>query len=211
MNDEKLGMGDEKPVMDDEILGTDDVKLLGDHQDKGTNQKKKAAKVVVPILILLMVAGIWFVKESQRDIGSGLAENGNPDFALVVTENLDFEKLKSYGLPILLDFGSESCPPCRELAPTIEKLNRDLQGKAIIKYMDVWESPELAEGYPIRVIPTLMFFDKEGNPYVPEDPEASGMILYSDKETDAHVYTTHEGGMTEEQIREILLEMGMEE
>lgn len=210
MNDEKLGMEDEKLLMEDEIQGSDGEKLLAEHQD-AYDKKKKIAKIFVPILILLVVAGIWFAKESQRDMGSGPEGEGNPDFALVVTENLDLEALKSYGLPILLDFGSESCPPCRELAPTIEKLNKDLQGKAIIKYMDVWESPELAEGYPIRVIPTLMFFDKDGNPYVPENPEASQMILYSDKVTDAHVYTAHEGGMTEEQILDILVEMGMEE
>ena len=175
------------------------------------NKKKTAVKIIAPIIIVLIVAGIWFVKDSQKTPGGEPAGGENLDFALNVTEELDFEKLKSYGLPIMLDFGSESCPPCRAMAPTIEKLNRELQGKAIIKYMDVGEFPELADGYPISVIPTQLFFDKDGNPYVPADPEASQMIIYTSKDTEEHVFTAHEGGLTEEQLLGIFVEMGMEE
>jgi thioredoxin 1 len=173
------------------------------------SRKKMAAKIIAPILIVLVVAGIWFFKNSQSIAGELQVEN--PDFALTVTEPLDLEQLKSYGLPILLDFGSDSCPPCRRLAPTIKKLHKTLQGKAIIKYMDVWELPELAEGYPIRVIPTLLFFDKDGNPYEPSDPEASRMLIYTTKDTGEHVFTAYEGAMSEKEILSILVKMGMEE
>ncbi len=182
-----------------------------ENQQREITNNKKAAKILVPLLIVLVIVSIWFVKDSQRNTDGEQPANGNPDFALNVTESLDLEHLKTYGLPIVLDFGSESCPPCREMAPTIEKLNRDLQGKAIIRYMDVWESPELAEGYPISVIPTLMFFDKDGNPYLPPDSETTQMILYSTRDTEEHVFTAQEGIMTEDEIRSILVEMGMEE
>jgi thioredoxin 1 len=175
------------------------------------NRRKVAAKIIAPILIVLVVAGIWFIKDSQRAAGEMQIGDENPDFAINVTEPLDLEQLKSYELPILLDFGADSCPPCRKLAPVIKKLHKELQGKAIIKYMDVWEFPQLAEGYPISVIPTLMFFDKDGNPYVPADPEASRMILYTTKDTGEHVFTVYEGVMSEKEILAILVEMGMEE
>jgi len=186
-----------------------DVSMENEYQE--VNKNKAVAKILVPLLIVLVIVGIWFIKDLQRNSDGDDQANGNPDFALKATEPLDLEQLKSYGIPIILDFGSESCPPCREMAPTIEKLNKDLQGKAIIKYMDVWESPELAEGYPISVIPTLMFFDKDGNPYLPPDPETTQMILYSTKDTEEHVFTAQEGIMTEDKIRAILVEMGMEE
>lgn len=173
------------------------------------DRKRLAVKIIVPILIGLVVAGIWFIKNWQDAAGELQIEN--PDFALNVTEPLDLEYLKSHGLPIMIDFGADSCPPCRRLAPTIKKLHKELQEKAIIKYADVWESPELAEGYPIRVVPTLMFFDKDGNPYEPSDLEASRMLLYTMKDTGEHVFTVHEGIMTEEEILSILIEMGMEE
>ncbi len=175
------------------------------------NKSKTAARILVPVLIVLVIVGIWFLKNSQTNDDENLPPPDNPDFALNVTEPLDLEQLKSYGIPIILDFGSEDCPACMELAPTIEKLNRDLQGKAIIKYMDVWESPELAEGYPISVIPTLLFFDKDGNPYSPPDPQKTRMIMYSTKDTGQHVFTAWEGVMAENQILAVLVEMGMEE
>ena len=84
------------------------------------DRKRLAVKIIVPILIGLVVAGIWFIKNWQDAAGELQIEN--PDFALNVTEPLDLEYLKSHGLPIMIDFGADSCPPCRRLAPTIKKL-----------------------------------------------------------------------------------------
>ncbi|HHV59071.1 MAG TPA: thioredoxin family protein [Clostridiaceae bacterium] len=166
------------------------------------------AKIVVPILIILAIGVIWHVKNLGK---SPAATSDNPDFSLHVTEKIDLEKLKSYGLPIILDFGADYCLPCLEMAPVIEKLNKDLQGKAIIKYIDVEKYPEFTVDYPVMVIPTQIFFDKEGKPYTPSDSMALQMNMYSLKSTNEHVFTTHEGIMTEEQLLAILKEMGMKE
>ena len=61
------------------------------------------------------------------------------------------------------------------------------------------------------MIPTQVFFDKEGKPYIPSDPQGMGMQMYSTKDSGEHVFTTHEGGMTKNQILAVLSEMGMEE
>ncbi|HBY19687.1 MAG: thiol reductase thioredoxin [Clostridiales bacterium GWE2_32_10] len=139
-----------------------------------------------------------------------IALKNNSDFALHVVDQLDIEKLKSYGLPIVIDFGADSCIPCKEMAPVLKELNTELHGKAIIKFVDVWKYQKLADGYPISVIPTQIFFDKEGKPYVPSDPEKMQMLIYSHKVTNEHVFTTHEGGMTKEQLLSALKEMGIE-
>lgn len=180
---------------------------MGNSQKEGAS-KSRLFKTIVPILILIAIGGIWFFKNTDK---SPATINANPDFALHVTEKLDLEKLKSYGLPIMIDFGADSCIPCKEMAPVLVKLNEELQGKAIIKFVDVWKYQQLAEGYPISVIPTQVFFDKDGKPYTPSDPQASQMNMYSLKDTNEHVFTTHEGGMTEEMIRAALKEMGLEE
>jgi thioredoxin 1 len=169
---------------------------------------KSMIKIIVPIFIIVGVIGIWFAKNISKP---PLVTSENPDFQLYVTKDFDFERLKSYDIPIMLDFGASYCPPCREMAPVIEKLNKELQGKAIIKYIDIEKFPELTNNYPISVIPTQIFFDKEGKPYTPIDPEKSGMIMYSLKDTDEHVITAHEGLMTSEEIVIILKEMGMED
>lgn len=181
-----------------------------------SNQNTSAAKsvllkVLVPILIVAVVGGIWFFKNDDEIPPAATTTDANPDFALHVTEPLDLEKLKSYGLPIMIDFGADSCIPCKEMAPVLAKLNKELQGKAIIRFVDVWKYQELAAGYPISLIPTQVFFDKEGKPYSPKDPQALQMNMYSLKDTNEHVFTTHEGGLTEEMILAVLREMGLEE
>jgi thioredoxin 1 len=179
-----------------------------------TNVRKSKIKIIVPIIIILVVAGIWFAKSALKapSTHDGVAGNGiqNEDFALNVEGELDLEKLKSYGIPIILDFGSETCPPCREMAPVLKKVHEDLLGKAIIKYVDIDGQSKLASEYPVRVIPTQFFFNKDGEPFMPEESETARMIIYTDKETGEHALTSHEGGLSEEQLISILLEMGME-
>lgn len=170
--------------------------------------KELAAKIIIPVLIFAVVLAIWFIKNTDK---SPVITSDNPDFTLHATEGFDLEKLKSYGLPIMIDFGADYCEPCRRMAPVLEMLNKKLQGKAIIRYVDIEKYPELAEKYPISYIPTQVFFDKEGNPYTPSDPQALQMNMYSLKDSNEHVLTTHVGVMTEDMILAVLKEMGLEE
>ena len=175
-----------------------------------SSKKQNLIRIALSVMIILVVAGIWFVKNNgDRDRLEGSVPD-NPDFELDTTE-LDLEQLKSYGLPIIIDFGADSCIPCQEMAPVLKELNVELRGKAIVKFVDVRKYPELAEGYPISLIPTQLFFDEDGNPYTPSDPEGMGMMLYETKDTMEHVFTVHEGGMTKDQLLDTLSEMGMEE
>ncbi len=171
-------------------------------------KQQSLVRILIAILIILSVSGIWYAKnnnDKETEIGSD-----HPDFVLEAME-IDLDQLKSYGLPIIIDFGADSCDPCKEMAPVLKELNAELRGKAIIKFVDVWKYPEAAKGYPLSLIPTQMFFDQEGKPYTPSDPAGMGMTMYESNETKEHVFTMHEGGMTKEQLLEVLKEMGLEE
>lgn len=182
--------------------------LLMKNKKQEGSPKGPVIKIAVFVFIIVIMGLIWVYKNNGTQIR--VSDSDNPDFSLYVTEALDLEQLKSYGLPILIDFGADSCVPCKEMAPILVKLNKEFQGKAIIKFVDVWKYQELSQGYPISIIPTQVFFDRNGKPYTPSDPQGIPMIMYSLKDTDKHVFTTHEGGMTEEMIRAVLKEMGVD-
>ncbi|WP_423215755.1 thioredoxin [Streptococcus equinus] len=63
----------------------------------------------------------------------------------------------------LVDFGATWCPPCQVMEPIIEELSEDFSGRASVSKVDVDESPELAQQFNIRSIPTVILF-KNGKP-----------------------------------------------
>ncbi len=66
------------------------------------------------------------------------------------------------GKPVLLEFGSDYCRPCREMKPVLEQLDKQFSGIFTVAYVDIWKKEALAEQYQISVIPTQIFFDAEG-------------------------------------------------
>lgn len=132
-------------------------------------------------------------------------------FALHVRGAVDYNELKTHGLATIVDYGSESCIPCRQMAPLLAKLNRELEGKAFIKFVDVRKYREGAIGIPIRLIPSQILIDASGNPFTPSEALARkiSFIRVQAKDPTLQSYTVHEGSLTEQQMREILAEMGV--
>ncbi|MBK5202269.1 MAG: thioredoxin [Prolixibacteraceae bacterium] len=60
--------------------------------------------------------------------------------------------------PVVVDFGAEWCGPCKMIAPIIEELSKDYEGRVVVGKVDVDESSEVAGKYGIRNIPTVLFF-----------------------------------------------------
>lgn len=100
----------------------------------------------------------------------------------------------------------------KQCSPALETLNEEMSGKAFIKFVDVWKYTDAANNVPIQVIPTQVLFNADGTPFVPSDALAAqiSFTMYTHKETEEHVFTVHQGGLTEEQLRAILKEMGVE-
>ncbi|MCU0363608.1 MAG: thioredoxin [Bacteroidales bacterium] len=71
------------------------------------------------------------------------------------------EVVEKAGKPVIVDFWAEWCGPCRMIAPIIEELSKEYEGKAIVAKCDVDDSPGVAAKYGIRNIPTVLFF-KDG-------------------------------------------------
>lgn len=176
--------------------------------------KKNLIKIIIPVCIILVVAGIWLVKNVGRESGDSIippeGKGGAEDFVLD-TSFVDLEVLTSYGLPIIIDFGADSCEPCKRMAPVLVTLNAEMQGKAIVKFVDVWKNPDAANEFPVQLIPTQVLINADGTPYVPSNDIGIEFTMYSTRDANEHVFTVHQGGLTEDQMRLILTDMGVEE
>ncbi len=78
---------------------------------------------------------------------------------IITDQNFDSEVLNSE-LPVLVDFFAQWCGPCKMLAPIIDELASEWEGKVKIFKLDVDKSPETAQKYGVMSIPTLIFFKK---------------------------------------------------
>jgi len=75
------------------------------------------------------------------------------------TDN-NFDDEKKSGV-VLVDFWAEWCGPCRRLAPTVDALATEFDGRATVAKLNVDENTTIPERYAVRGIPTLLLF-KEG-------------------------------------------------
>jgi len=74
--------------------------------------------------------------------------------------NFDVEVLGS-GVPVLVDFSATWCQPCRAIAPLVDQLAGEYQGRVKVTTVDIDESPATAQKFRIRGVPTLLMI-KEG-------------------------------------------------
>ncbi|MDR2938309.1 MAG: thioredoxin [Prevotellaceae bacterium] len=78
--------------------------------------------------------------------------------ALEITDaNFEQEVLKS-SKPVMVDFWATWCGPCRNIAPYIDELSKEYEGRAVVGKVDVDANDQIPLKYGIRNIPTILFF-----------------------------------------------------
>lgn len=73
------------------------------------------------------------------------------------TENFEAEVLQSE-IPVLVDFYADWCGPCKMMAPVVEKLAGEMEGKLKVGKLNIDENMQIAQQYRVVSIPTFMIF-----------------------------------------------------
>lgn len=112
----------------------------------------KALKILVVAGLVVSVAAIVVLKQQGKE---GDAASGLSTTAVAAMP-------QGSGLPRLLDLGATKCIPCKMMAPILEELKEVYAGRMEVVFIDVWENPDAAKPYGIKLIPTQIFFDASG-------------------------------------------------
>jgi len=84
-----------------------------------------------------------------------------PGTVLELTRDRLFVLINSARLPVLLDFSSETCGPCRIMAPILERLARRRAGEIMVVKVDVDRLPDLAASFGIQAVPTFIVVHRQ--------------------------------------------------
>ncbi len=128
-------------------------------------------KIITVVLLLMAVVTVVAVKNSKRrqaedaaaGCQSGMCSLANPEGKMSPEGAAQAIPAAANALPRLLDLGAGKCIPCKMMAPILDEMKQTFAGSLNIEFIDVWENPDAAKPYNIRIIPTQIFFDADGN------------------------------------------------
>ena len=75
----------------------------------------------------------------------------------VTDDTFEIDVLQADG-PVLVDFWAEWCGPCKQIAPSLDEISEELDGKMSLAKINIDENPDTPSKYGVRGIPTLMLF-----------------------------------------------------
>lgn len=112
---------------------------------------KNLRKIIIVLLLISALTAVIVLKKKENQ------PQRSQTVAIQTQQSSGTKKL-----PRLVDLGADKCIPCKMMAPILEELKKDYAGVFSVEFIDVWENPDAAEKYDIRIIPTQIFLDVTG-------------------------------------------------
>jgi thioredoxin 1 len=105
----------------------------------------------LPVFVLLLLLAM-----------AGCSQADAPAANAPATSTVNATLYQPTGIPRLVDLGADKCIPCIAMAPILEELKKDYNGRFEVEFIDVWKRREEAGRYGVRMIPTQIFYDGAG-------------------------------------------------
>lgn len=143
-------------------------------------------KIVYPLVVfLLLQIGCSAQKTNEQSVIITDKQSSASDKSSKSEKDVKTDSL----LVTFIELGSVKCIPCKMMQPIMEEIEKEYAGQVKVVFHDVWteEGQPYAHKYGIRVIPTQIFLDKDGNEYF-----------------------RHEGFFPKEELLEVLKKQGVE-
>ncbi len=116
----------------------------------------KVVKIAIVVVLIVAVVVVIVIKSNKS--GPGTATPGGSQIPAEYMPG----QLTGKGLPALIDLGAGTCIPCKLMAPILEELKKEMEGKLVVQFLDLSQYPGLAEAYRISIQPTQIFYDATG-------------------------------------------------
>jgi thioredoxin len=107
----------------------------------------------------------------KLNVPVGGAQDGHP----ITVTDANFESIIADTRPVLVDFWAEWCPPCRAIAPVLDQLSSQSEGKYVIGKLNVDENQQTASRFRVEGIPTLLIFRPSFN--LPQPDKIPNILL----------------------------------
>lgn len=99
--------------------------------------------------------------------------------ALSINDNQFQQIVLNSAEPVLVDFWGEGCPPCKAIAPLIDAISEEFNGKARVVKINVNENTQYASEYGITAVPSVLYF--KGGELVDQQMGMVSKEVYSEK------------------------------
>lgn len=127
--------------------------------------------LIVAVLAVVIVGAVALKKgktPAEANAAAPVAAASVPSPApaadpTLATETVAAVPAPTAKLPRLVDLGADRCVPCKMMKPILDEFQRDYADRFVTEFIDVWKNPDAGKQYGIRVIPTQIFYDAEGN------------------------------------------------